>query len=291
LESFTHDNPYNSNKIVTERQFEPYKSSKVFPKLVDIGRWRTKEIDVNKSSQMLSVMDIAGLCGVARSTVSYWIAEKSLPARRFGKRYMVSVKDLIPFLQSEGYSIPVSLLENMEGIYHMTLKPFKSCWDYWAKDSHGEGCRDCPVFSRNFKACFTTRQTPGLKCPTECSECQYFYEHYAPIMSFIDQIKNPAAIYKDLYIWSGNKAWADLCGVNTKNLIGAGAEEFIHPESLKNIINYDKKIRMGGSSEVFRFDLFFTTKNNKKIKTDLSISPLKNPDGTWLAVVERQYNS
>ena len=110
-------------------------------------------------------------------------------------------------------------------------------------------------------------------------------------MSFIDQIKNPAAIYKDLYIWSANRAWAEMCGVNTKNLIGAGAEEFIHPESLKNIINYDKKIRMGGSSEVFRFDLFFSTRNNKKIRTDLSISPLKSPDGTWLAVVEKQYNS
>jgi len=259
--------------------------------LADIGRCTTKGIGVNKPSQMLSVMDIAGLCGVARSTVSYWIAEKSLPARRFGKRFMVSIKDLIPFLQSEGYPVPISLLDNAEGIYPRTLKPFKPCWGYWAKDPHGDGCRECMVFIRHFKACFTARHTPGQKCPIDCSECQYFYEHYAPVMSFIDQIQNPAAIYKDLYIWSGNRAWADLCGVNTKNLIGVGAEEFIHPESLKNIINYDKKIRMGSSSEVFRFDLIFSTKNNKKIRTDLSISPLKSPDGTWLAVVERQYHS
>ena len=235
-------------------------------------------------------MDIAGLCGVARSTVSYWIAEKSLPARRFGKRYMVSVKDLITFLQSEGYPVPISILENIDGTYRSPLKPLKACWDYWGKDPHAEGCKDCVVFSRHFKACFTARYASGRKCPIDCSECQYFYEYYAPIMSFIDQIKSPAAIYKDLYIWSGNRAWAELCGVNIKNLIGAGAEEFIHPESLKNIINYDKKIRMGGGSEVFHFDLFFTTKGNKKIKTDLSISPLKNPDGTWLAVVEKQYH-
>jgi len=249
-----------------------------------------KGIDVNKPLQMLSVMDIAGLCGVARSTVSYWIAEKSLPARRFGKRYMVSVKDLIPFLQSEGYPVPISLLENTYEMYHNALRPFKPCWDYWAKEPHSEGCKECPVFSRHIKACFTTRHASEQKCPIDCSECQYFYEFFVPVMSFIDQIKNPAAIYKDLYIWSGNRAWADMCGVNTKNLIGAGAEEFIHPESLKSIINYDKKIRMGGGSEVFHLDLFFTTKGNKKIKTDLSISPLKNPDGTWLAVVEKQYH-
>ncbi len=246
---------------------------------------------MNKSSQMLSVMDIAGLCRVARSTVSYWIAEKNLPARRFGRRFMVNIKDLIPFLQSEGHPIPISLLDSAEGIYPRRLKPFKPCWEYWAKDPHRDSCKECPVYSRNFRACFTARHNPGQRCPIDCSECQYFYEHYAPVMSFIDQIKNPAAIYKDLYIWSGNRAWADLCGVNEKNLIGAGAEEFIHPESLKNIINYDKKIRMGAGSEVFRFALFFSTKNNKKIRTDLSISPLKNPDGTWLAVVERQYQS
>jgi hypothetical protein len=238
---------------------------------------------------MLSVMEIAGICGVARSTVSYWIAERSLPACRSGKRHMVSIKDLISFLESEGHPVPKSLMESSDEIYQRALKPFKSCWEYWAKDSHGEGCEKCPVFSRPQVACFTARQNPGQRCGIDCSECRYFYEHYAPLMSFIHQIKNPAAIYKDLYIWSGNRAWADLCGVNTKSLIGAGAEEFIHPESLKNIINYDKKIRMGDSSEVFRFGLCFTSKNEKKIKTDLSISPLKNPDGTWLAVVERQY--
>jgi len=238
---------------------------------------------------MLSVMDIAGICGVARSTVSYWIAEKSLTARRLGRKHMVSVKDLVPFLESAGYPVPQPLLENTDGVYHSALRPFKHCWDYWEKDNHGEDCEKCPVFLCRLRACFTAGGSLGQRCRTDCAECKYFYEYYAPVMSFIHQIKNPAAIYKDLYIWSGNSAWADLCGVDTKRLIGAGAEEFIHPESLKNIINYDKKIRMGDSSGVMRLGLFFTTGNDKKIKTDLSISPLKKPEGTWLVVVERQY--
>lgn len=240
--------------------------------------------------QMLSVMDIAEICGVARSTVSYWIAKKSMPACRLGKRHMVSIKDLVIFLGSEGHPIPRSLSENTEGIFQIALKPFRTCWEYWSKDSHGEGCKRCPVFKHPFIACFTVRNEHSQRCRIDCCECKYFFEYYAPLMSFIHQIKNPAAIYKDLYIWSANRAWADLCGVTAKSLIGAGAEEFIHPESLKNIINYDKKLRMGDSSEIFRFNLFFTSKNGEKIKTDLSVSPLKNPDGTWLAIVEKQYH-
>jgi hypothetical protein len=244
---------------------------------------------VNQQSQMLSVMNIAEICGVARSTVSYWISEKSLPACRYGKKHMVSIKELIPFLESEGHPVPKSLLENTDGIFQRNLRPFKHCWEYWAKDTHSEGCERCQVYANSLTVCFTARRTPDECCHSDCSECKYFYEYYAPVMSFIHQIKNPAAIYKDLYIWSGNRAWADLCGVATKSLIGADAEEFIHPESLKNIINYDKKIRMGSSTEIFRFNLYFSSKNSKKIKAALSISPLKDPAGTWLAVVEKQY--
>jgi excisionase family DNA binding protein len=239
----------------------------------------------------MSVMEIAGICGVARSTVSYWISERSLPALRSGRRYMVSIKDLIPFLESEGHKIPKSLLENQEGIYHRALKPFKPCWEYWSKDAHGKSCEKCPVFSCRANACFTAKQDNGQACDMECSECRYFYEYYAPAMSFIHQIKNPAAIYKDLYVWSGNRGWADLCGVNTKMLIGSGAEEFIHSESLKMIINYEKRMRMSENSEIFRFDLCFISKAGKRTKTELSISPLQNPEGTWLAVVERQSQS
>jgi excisionase family DNA binding protein len=244
---------------------------------------------MNRKPHRLSVMDIAGICGVARSTVSYWIAEKSLPSSRSGKRFMVRVEDLMDFLEAEGHPIPGALLDDSRAIHIRSLKAYKACWEYWRKDPHREGCKGCPVSTHALNACFTARRSPGNRCSTDCPECSYFHEYHAPCMSFIHQINNPAAIYKDLYIWSGNSAWADLCGVATEDLIGAGAEEFIHPESLKNIIDYDRKTRLGRRSEVLRLNLFFTSRDKKKIKTDLSLSPLKDPDGTWLAVVERQY--
>jgi hypothetical protein len=97
----------------------------------------------------------------------------------------------------------------------------------------------------------------------------------------------PAAIYKDLYLWSGNRAWADLCGVDMDQLIGAGIEEFIHPVSLKTILNFNKKIQLGDTSDVIRCRVFFEGQNNKKIGAYLSLSPLRRPSGTWLAIVER----
>ncbi|MGB5158246.1 helix-turn-helix domain-containing protein [Desulfobacterium sp. N47] len=244
---------------------------------------------MSKQLQMLSVMDIAAICGVARSTVSYWIAKKSLPASRDGKKHVVSINNLIAFLEAEDYPVPKSLTEFPDALYQQDLKLFKACWEYWSESHSENGCKSCSVFTNSLMVCFTARNNPGQKCRMDCSECKYFYDYHAPDMSFIHQISNPAAIYKDLYIWSANRAWADLCGVKTKNLIGAGIEEFIHSESLKNIMNYDKKLRMGNSSEVLRFNLSFISRNGNKIKTDLLASPLKKPDGTWLAVVERQY--
>lgn len=60
--------------------------------------------------QTLPVADIAEICGVARSTVSYWIAKRSLPAHRSGKKHMVFVEDLVLFLKSKRQSIPEVLL-------------------------------------------------------------------------------------------------------------------------------------------------------------------------------------
>ena len=62
-------------------------------------------------SQHLSVIEIAKTCGVARSTVSYWISKKSLSARRSGKKHLVSVDDLVLFLTSERQAVPHALLE------------------------------------------------------------------------------------------------------------------------------------------------------------------------------------
>jgi PAS domain S-box-containing protein len=96
----------------------------------------------------------------------------------------------------------------------------------------------------------------------------------------------PAAICKDLYVWSGNKAWADLCGVDKEQLIGAGVEEFIHPDSLKMVVNYNKKMQQGDASNIFKHQVFFERKNGSRIRVFVSISPLKRPSGTLLAIAE-----
>ncbi|MCP4576229.1 MAG: helix-turn-helix domain-containing protein [Deltaproteobacteria bacterium] len=81
-------------------------------------------------SQHLSVMEIAEICGVARSTVSYWISKKSLRAHRSGKKHLVSVDDLVPFLTSERESVPQALLEQVGVVYPQPFSVFKRCWEY-----------------------------------------------------------------------------------------------------------------------------------------------------------------
>ena len=107
-------------------------------------------------------------------------------------------------------------------------------------------------------------------------------------MAFIHQIDKPAAVYKDLYLWSGNQAWADLCCVGIEQLIGAGIEEFFHPDSLKMFISYNKRRHQHDSTVPERHEVFFGDESGGKIEVYLSISPLIEPSGTWLAVAERR---
>jgi len=231
-------------------------------------------------------MDIAEICGVARSTVSYWIARKSLQACRSGKKHLVTVDDLIFFLKSEGQSIPKILLEQVGGIYPQHFKLLKPCWEFWEDQSHGKNCQHCVVFTRKVRECFSAKGNQNLPCPIRCIECQYFNEYYGPRVAFIHQIVKPAAVYKDLYLWSGNKAWAELCGVGVGELIGAGIEEFVHPDSLKTVISYDKRRVQGDPAVPDRYQVALSPKSGGKIEVYLAISPLTRPANTWLAVAE-----
>lgn len=246
---------------------------------------------MHQKSQMLSVINIAEICGVARSTASYWITDKALPAHRSGNKYMVTIEDLVIFLESIGRPVPRILLENVGGIFSHPFKPFQTCWDYWKIDSHGEECEGCAVFQHQINECFTAKNNHAQRCSIECSECRYLYEHYIPYMSFIHRMAIPAAIFKELYIWSGNNAWADLCGVDIEKLIGIGVEEVIHPDSIKTIINYNKKIQQGDTSCVLKSPIYFENHNGEKIEAYLSISPLKQPAGTCLATAENAFYS
>ena len=235
----------------------------------------------------LSVIDIAEICGVARSTVSYWIAKKTLPAKLLGKKYMVSVEDLAAFLESDDKPVPKILLESIGGMYSHPLKPMKKCWDFWADHDNGQNCHNCTVFNYQLMECFTAKGNPEQECPIHCHECLFFYEYYVPHVSFVHQIDRPAAIYKDLCIWAGNGAWAELCGREAKDLIGIGIEEFIHSDSLTLIIRWSKRLSRGEGAVPFGSRAFFNGKNGSMIETLLSISPLKKPSGTVLAMAEK----
>jgi hypothetical protein len=60
-------------------------------------------------------------------------------------------------------------------------------------------------------------------------------------VSLIRQIKKPAAIYKCLDLWSGNKAWAELFTFEVERFTGIGIEKIIHHNSLRMFIGYIKR--------------------------------------------------
>jgi hypothetical protein len=227
------------------------------------------------------------MCGVARSTVSYWITKKSLPARRSGKKHLVAVDDLVLFLTAERQTVPHALLKQVGGAYPQLFRPFKRCWEYWESNSHGDRCRHCTVFELQIKECFTINRSPTRQCPISCHKCQYFGEYYGLPAAFIHQIGKPAAIYKDLCIWTGNKAWVELCHMEEEQLIGAGIEEFVHPESLKTFISYSKGRVQGDPAVPERYRGIFRSGNGEKIDAYLTITPLIRPAGACLAIAER----
>jgi PAS domain S-box-containing protein len=237
-------------------------------------------------TQMLSVLNISEICDVARSTASYWITSKGLPARRSGNKFMVSTQDLILFLESIGRPIPNALMDGLGGVLSHPFKSYLNCWEYWQKDKHGENCRSCEVQRYQINECFTLKGSKA-RCPGDCSGCQYFFEHYTRNISFIHQMPMPAAVIKDMYIWSGNNAWAELCGTDIDQLIGLGIEEIIHPESIKIIINFSKKLKSGDNNSFLKSEVCIENRHGKKIAVNLAMSSLKEPKGAYFAIADQ----
>ena len=235
--------------------------------------------------QMLSVLNISEICDVARSTASYWITQKGLPAHRSGNKFWVSIKDLIIFLESIGRPVPQVLVEGLGNVFSHPFKTYQNCWEYWQKDQHGENCANCEVYKFQIHDCFTLRNS-GKKCSNHCSSCQYFYEHYTQYTSFIHQLSMPAAILKDMYIWSGNKAWAELCGFDIDRLIGIGIEEVIHPESIKIIINFNKNIKRSENNGFLKSAVYFENQDGDKINVSLTMASLKQPKWAYFAIAD-----
>ena len=236
----------------------------------------------------LSVLDISEICAVARSTVSCWIAKKALPAHRFGKKYFVSSEDLILFLKFTSRPVPQVLLEQLGSGYPPVFRRLKKCWEYWQNEVETLKCNHCAVFKHHIPECFTVKNNKHSTCNKECHKCKYFAEYYWPRVAFVHQLQKPAAVYKDFCLWTGNKDWADLCGVNVERLIGAGMEEFIHTDSLKTMINYNKRLHQGDSTLPGIFKMFLNDQKGGKVEVSLFIIPLSNPMDTCLIIGEER---
>ena len=177
---------------------------------------------------LLSVSQVASLCGVGHSTVGYWIRSNKLKAFRVGKQYSIPVEELVLYLKSKGQEIPYELV----GMYapNPDIMDFTNCWQYFRGSAHGHDCDHCLVFKKMVETCFcfTSRANGSSQCANRCHDCTYYMETYLSKIQFIHQISSPAAITKDFYLWGGNTPWAKLCGVSEGDLPGIGIEQIFH---------------------------------------------------------------
>ena len=234
--------------------------------------------------ETLSVTQVASMCGVGRTTIGYWIRSKKLRASRVGRNYSIPIEELLFFLKSTGQEIPHKLAEeNLRGPF---FRSFQNCWLYWQGTAYGRNCKDCVTFKNNLNVCFNARDRVSPGCSMECYECQYYQEIYLPRIQFIHQINLPAAVYMDFYLWGGNRKWAQLCGVQEKDLIGMGIECVVHPDSLETMISEVKRRVMGNPEIPITHAIFLKNKQNGKLRVRNSVYPLADPAGTFLSLVE-----
>lgn len=233
----------------------------------------------------ISVTQAAVLCGVGRTTVGYWIRSRKLRANRVGRNYSIPVEELIFFLKATGAPVPSELAD--EEAAGPCFRSFQHCWQYHAGTLHGQRCGGCIVHKNRLETCFTARDGGGLACPeASCAECQYYQETYLARIQFIQQIDLPAAVYRGLYFWGGNRHWAALCGRSETELIGLGIEHVFHSESLQAVISDAKKRDLGDPNVPKRFQVFIRNPESEKIRVRLGAYPLNEPEGTFLLLAE-----
>ena len=225
--------------------------------------------------KMLSVSQVASLCGVGHSTVGYWVRQNKLHAHRVGKQYMVPAEALVLYLNSKGQEIPDALA----GVdtQHPDNKAFPNCWQYFRGAADRHDCNHCLVFKNRVDICFTGKEAGSPPCPTDCPNCKYYMETYLPKVQFIQRISSPAVISKGFYIWGGNRLFAKLCGVDEMDLPGMGIEQIFHPDSLEMIIVGIKKRSLRDSSVTKSYSVFFKNHEKGKIAAQISFYGLDDP--------------
>lgn len=232
----------------------------------------------------LSVAQTAALCSVGRSTVGYWIRSTRLRANRKGKNYSIPREELLYFLKSTGRKIPDDIPgKNFRGPY---FRAVQNCWHYWQDSAHGRHCKNCAVFVNQVEVCFTAKEISSLNCSGSCYECRYYTEIYLPRIQFVHQIDLPAAVYKGFELWGGNRAWAELCEVEEKDLPGMGIEQVVHPDSIEMVISFVKKRALGNPSVPRTYTMFLKSSQNVRLSVRISVYPLNEPAGTYLILAE-----
>ena len=225
--------------------------------------------------QLLSVSQVASLCGVGHSTVGYWIRANRLRAFRVGRQYSIPMEALALYLKSKGQKIP----DELAGVDFSGADSgvFRNCWEYFDGTPEVHDCNNCIVFRNRVETCFTAMNTGSLACSTDCLGCKYYIETYLPKIQHIQQISSPAAISKDFYLWGGNKPWAELCGVSERDLPGMGIEQVFHADSLEVIIAGIKKSIFGDPSATKSHRVFFKNDEKGKIPAQISVYGLDDP--------------
>jgi excisionase family DNA binding protein len=237
------------------------------------------------SIQSLSVTETAALCGVGRTTVGYWIRSNKLFARRQGRVYRIPVADLLVFLKSTGRPIPAEIAQlNGRVPSFGSLQP---CWRFRHRNDTDGHCLDCVVFRHRRGSCFTTRECAGSGSNRHCSACRYYQETYRPRIQFIHQIDFPALVFKELNIWESNSRWAEMCDMDPDHLIGLGIEKIVHAASLASVVQGAKKLMLDERRTAGSCTLYLQNSRGDRLKARISILPLAEPSGAYLAIAEK----
>ncbi len=239
---------------------------------------------MQSTQKPLTVSQTAALCGVNRNTIGFWIRSKKLRAYRVGRNYTIPVEDLLFFLKSTGQPIPEAL--GGQGLKGPYFRSMQYCWQFLRKSDHAQDCQDCAVFKSNVDICFTGKEASTFGCKNGCHECEYYLEVYHARIQFIHQLTDPAAVYKDLFFWGVNEAWAGLCGLKPREMVGMGIEQFYHPDSLGTVISNNNKRTLKDPSALRVEDVFVRCAETEKRRLKIAHYLLSEPAGAWLLLAE-----
>ena len=233
----------------------------------------------NLPDKHVSVTQAAVICGVGRTTIGYWIRSGKVRATRIGHNYAIPAAELVYYLKSSGQRIPKELLDF--GTDFRYFRPYYKCWEYHQGSLHGKHCKGCHVHARQLSPCFAVRESVGVACDESCAECRFYGDIYLPRLQMVHQFRQPAAIIKQLEIWAGNKALAEICGLAAGELIGVGVEKIIDNESLTFVISEFKRLGMDDAAETQEYAIKLKGAD-APLNFQVTVHPLNEPERAFL---------